>query len=1248
MKIVTAQHLHSWSDSKAAEADMAGIVAALIRASSPSLQSYRFPNGDASQTHGFDGVAEVLEGGNVFVPQGRSVWEFGAGKNYKSKAGEDYAKRTGQLTPEERSNQAFFFVTPRKWDTGLEAWEQERAAGGWRAVRILDANSLELWLADYPAVALPLAKQLGIIPATGAKTVDDFWDDYRLNFNPVLEKGLLLNGRAELAKRLCDALSAGFPNLSKWQAGSPMEAAAFIAAAIINADTETSRFLRAKTLYLTTTEAAQTVSPKDRFNYVLDPSLSHLGPALARTNQIILVLGNDDQADGADRLERMNTADFSAGLKSMGIEEGEAFRLAGICGRSLTVLSRLRPSAIATRPGWQNDPKLVPIVLAGGWNALNEHDRAAVAKLCNTSYDSVDSDARRLAALADAPLELESSIWMLRSPMDAFTLVGRFVDTGTQERFRDACLEVFSESDRTLDLPENEKPIVPTRGEDFHYSEWLRRGLARTLLLISGLHEPARFKVIGLTPDQYVDGIVGSIPRISSDIKVLASLKSEFPRLAEAAPHPLASALERVLEGDSEHWIPVVFRDKKDSSWWGSSSPHTYILWALETLAWSPEYLLRAATILMTLADFDPGGRLSNRPLKSLREIFLAWRPNTFASLDERVAILRSICRKRPKVGMELAMSLLPANHDFSTDTARPNLKDFGEAKSKPTTAADVQRAFQQYADIAVELAGTDIGRLTDLVDSLPQLDAAMRSRAIVAIRAAARDANSDAAFQLWSKLHELVQRHRYFNDAVWAMKTDQLEPLEELCNSIQPADPARQIVWLFNDYVPKGGSRKDGDYMGQANQDRSEAMRSFLSAHGISAVLDLARIAKYPQLVAVALAEVRPGVEVLQTAVSLATASDSSVGVDFAVTVSAMAHDLYSPEWDSWVRPFAERVHPATAAALFLRWPDARKTWDFVGTISPEIDNEYWARKPAMRPSSREELDFAFNKYVQIERFSAILDMVSYDESRLSTPQCIQALQGLMRELSKESWRMQHVQYEVVHMIQALQGREDVDLVELATLEYQYLPMLEFQAEPVALNRLLAASPQFFVSVICDAFSPASGEAGEITDDRRLRARLAYRLLQSINKIPAALPGTEDANFLRSWIMEVRVRAQEADRAIITDQQIGQILAFAPADAEDTAWPSRPIRDLIEEFASEQIETGIVVSRFNQRGVFSKGMYDGGNQERAFAVQYRSWADITRGWPRTSSLLRRIAEDWDRSAARADSEAELDQRAGI
>jgi hypothetical protein len=255
----------------------------------------------------------------------------------------------------------FIFVTSRIWDGGPEKWEKKRSSGEWKKVRVLDANSLALWLADYPAVAIPLARKLGIIPPFGVRTVQDFWEEYFSIFDPPLKEELLLKGREDRAKRLCDALSAGLPGIDVWQADSPNEAAAFVVAAIMGAETETSRFLRAKTLILDTVEAARTVPTANHLNFLLGPPAGSMGPALARTNQVVLAVGSEDRATKCEVLERLNTKDFAAGLKSMGMEDEDAFRLAGICGRSVTVLSRLIPRATAIPPNWHDDSKLVPL-----------------------------------------------------------------------------------------------------------------------------------------------------------------------------------------------------------------------------------------------------------------------------------------------------------------------------------------------------------------------------------------------------------------------------------------------------------------------------------------------------------------------------------------------------------------------------------------------------------------------------------------------------------------------------------------------------------------------------------------------------------------------------------------------------------------------------------------------------------------------------------------------------------------------
>jgi hypothetical protein len=107
---------------------------------------------------------------------------------------------------------------------------------------------------------------------------------------------------------------------------------------------------------------------------------------------------------------------------------------------------------------------------------------------------------------------------------------------------------------------------------------------------------------------------------------------------------------------------------------------------------------------------------------------------------------------------------------------------------------------------------------------------------------------------------------------------------------------------------------------------------------------------------------------------------------------------------------------------------------------------------------------------------------------------------------------------------------------------------------------------------------------------------------------------------------------------------QLGELLAYAPYDPGDSAWPHRAVRDLLEELRSENIERGIVTEQHSKRGAYWKGMFEGGRQERGLAAQARESAQASQQWPRTAAMLMTISAMWDHQADRADQEAEKDK----
>ena len=62
----------------------------------------------------------------------------------------------------------------------------------------------------------------------------------------------------------------------------------------------------------------------------------------------------------------------------------------------------------------------------------------------------------------------------------------------------------------------------------------------------------------------------------------------------------------------------------------------------------------------------------------------------------------------------------------------------------------------------------------------------------------------------------------------------------------------------------------------------------------------------------------------------------------------------------------------------------------------------------------------------------------------------------------------------------------------------------------------------------------------------------------------------------------------------------------------DDRVWPATPVRDVIEETKSNELETGILIGLANRRGVTVRMPDDGGGQEWALAARYRKDAKAT------------------------------------
>ncbi len=120
------------------------------------------------------------------------------------------------------------------------------------------------------------------------------------------------------------------------------------------------------------------------------------------------------------------------------------------------------------------------------------------------------------------------------------------------------------------------------------------------------------------------------------------------------------------------------------------------------------------------------------------------------------------------------------------------------------------------------------------------------------------------------------------------------------------------------------------------------------------------------------------------------------------------------------------------------------------------------------------------------------------------------------------------------------------------------------------------------------------------------------------------------DSKRLVEWVHLAREKCRLAGSEGIGSDRIGDLLAKSPADT-DGVWPTKSVRRIIEDAGSDDLDDGIRRGYHNSRGWQSR---EGSHAERVLAAKFRNGErQLKIGWPRTTRLLRRLADDFEAEA---------------
>lgn len=1249
-----ATDIDQWADRREAQATLPRLIRRLILASVKRVERLHFRSDEGVQLAGWDGIAQVPTG-STYVPDGLSGWELSTRTDVKGKADNDYEIRSKDPLPLDAASTSFVSVTARRW-SNKEKWaDEKRREGIWKDVRAYDADDLDTWLEQAPAVDLWFSILLGKRPV-GAIDLNSYWDAWSGATRPQLIPDLVIAGREDDIPKIHQWLQSG-PSVLGLQADTQAEAIAYFIASLFRLSEEEQEHVFARTIVVEDVAAWHQLVLCDS-PLILIPIFSDRSTvtiAVGKGHSVLFPLDRSEPRIGNTLcLYRLRCEEAKKALAAMGINETRTRDLAVLARRSLGGLRRklaIFPDALT--PEWSKRPEiarsLLPALLAGRWDDRSASDQEVIARLAGYKYSAVREILISWNQKPDPPVRLVDHTWMVAAREDAWLLLARYLTDDVLEQFETVVLDVLGELDHQFELPVSERWLANIHGKMTKHSVYLREGLAETLALMASSSD--RCPLSTKSGQEWANSIVRRILDQATDWQLWASLSPFLPLLAEAAPEIFLETVEPDLSGTSPSLINL-FIDVEDD--FMQSSTHTGLLRALEVLAWSPEHLGQSAILLASLARIDPGGKLTDRPIGSLQRIFLIWHPCATASLERRLSVLDVIRRREPRVAWDLISNLFPHAHAIAVATAKPKYRNWLPEEEISVPFAEVSRATTEIVQRLLEDVGTDGARwhtVIELLDDIPETDFDAITESLLAMNLEVL-AQPDRLL-IWNALRDLLSHHLRFPGAKWVLPQTAIERIRQCYVRFEPEDPVLKRSWLFSSRCnfPEGGPSRGRERENMIDQARIKAVEELFDMGGLPMLLELACKVEHGYCLGWAISQSRvfDSQETLFLSQGLgsteAAQRDAFAGLLYgraAIKRQIWLEGLRSSElWEKWTLQ--------QCADYYMLLPFVESTWDALEKEDAKIQSLYWLNVGINGRGNleSEDCEHITAKLTEHGRLEAAVDFMALYRKKLQNYAQLVAdvLDRAIKDDRNKSINWGSLAYGVGELLDLLEASNEIEEAQIAQFEWYFLPLLRNYRRPKILYKALANDPEFFAEVLKWPYRAKGEEPSEQTEEKSIRARLGYELLQSWIQPPGVNEdGSVDSEKLRSWVIRARELTHANGRADVADHHIGEVLVYYPEGA-DGAWPHEALRDLIEDLGSEKVEEGIIIGISNGRGVINRSIFEGGAQERVIAERYLNYARIiSDNWPRTARLMKKIANGYEFEARWEDRKAELDE----
>ncbi len=1249
-QIITENALDSWVNGNEREAQgvLVELVARLVRAQCPCPLQYRFPRPDSIGQHGIDGILDSSEAYQPYINQGLSYWEFGANAKPQTKITKDYKKRTESVSPEEKEQSTFVFVTPRSavhtlWTPDKQKkWKEKRQNDGWKDIKIMDATILCDWLSLFPAISAWMFQKIlnktslcFETPPLRWKILENIFEPHRLNAE------LFLTCRDELCYELDVFFNTPDRNILRIQTHYPSHLSDFIAAFIKkkrDSDPTDSAYGKISDAYYDNVLILRKAEDLDHYSELQAPHIFILeeygeadymaravGKIRTKGHRLILPCKTGGQSTPFSNLilPMPESSSIQVVLEKMGMPPLIAQGFAAKSNGNIPCLLRI-VSNFCDAPYWggQDAQSILAIAnLIGEWDENAPADLLEVEAITGKKYEEWKNELVRLPEQATTPLRYHEGKYRFTSRYEGWQIGGNLLTKEILEHFFTSVENTLSSAASSEFADPFQRILAARESQSAVRSNGLTESMAEMLAIMAS---NSNFWTLG-SPEWIEARIQQVVAKLLDNDSPLVwqNLGSLLPLLAEASP---VAFLEQLGKRSKSK----VFLDGLTSDSFFSNSAMTSILWGLECLAWDSRWFPQSIALLGDLAQAAGLPKNSaNKPSVSFKEIFCLWRSRTCADEKQRSNLLKTLAKKYPLTAWKVILDISPHNRGtIYFGTCMPRWRDISSFKQEEQINLDewISR-FEKYTSDTLEIllqhGNLPLEELVKGLRLIPQrLDDILKH-----FTAVEGTEKRKQAWELLSNVLRQLDRH--------AGGKNYRPQIISAIESLSPTDKCEHLKVYFEDVIPDYVDNKPFEEQLEAwRKKQSEIVASLLHEDGLPMILHLVSLVKKPSIIGQELARIgdaNTDACILPKYIPELDRLDTPL---YAFLCSYI-RERYIQEGSGWLQKIFSQLTPEEKLHILICVPFVAKAWSLVEELPKELQQKYWARIVPWQEQGENDFIYPLQKIIEVNRKrEAIWWLYQMLIKKLELP--VNTLKDLLLHPGEYTGQ-EHYLTELVEYLQRTAPDSDDDLV---SIEFLWIDLFSSQGDqeelPKRLNKKLLSDPELFIEALIALYKPRSSKKKDEPQDEETKrwARHYYKALEFFKFASKHTSVTGD-DFIK-WLNKVLEMAKECDRHELACMHIGQMLFYSPPSS-DGFWIDLSVASILNEH--EKMLQGFVMESINSRGAYF-GSY--GEEEKALSEAYTDKANGLRekGFFNFANCVDSIAKDFIRQANREKEES--------